>query len=67
MQLIGCTSSDLTHLGDSRLISGHAAQLLAVGHGHSWQPQHQGEESLVPAERLLSQLTTRQRGIQRQV
>lgn len=61
------TSSDLTHRGDWRIIRWDTTQGFGLHRGIARNPQHQGEQTLVPPERLLGQLATRQRGGERQM
>jgi hypothetical protein len=61
------TSCDLTHGGDGRVVGRDSAQGLGLHRGVSRDAQHQGEQPLVPPERLLGQLAARQGGGEGQV
>lgn len=61
------TSSDLTHRGDRRIIWWDAAEWLGLHRSVTRNAQHQSEETLVPAERLLGQLAAWQRRGERKV
>lgn len=61
------TSSDLTHRSDGRIIGWDAANWFRLHRGIARNAQHQGEQTLVPAERLFGQLATRQRSGERQM
>lgn len=61
------TSSDLTHRGDGRLIWWDAAEWFGLHRSVARNAQHQSEETLVPAERLLGQLAAWQRRGERKV
>lgn len=61
------TSGDLTHRGDWRIIRRDATEGFGLHRSVARNAQHQSEQTLVPAERLLGQLATRQRGGERQM
>lgn len=61
------TSSDLTHGGDWRVVRRDATEGFGLHRSVAGDAQHQREETLVPAEGLLGQLATRQRGGQREM
>lgn len=61
------TSSDLTHGGDGRIVRRDATEGFGLNRSVARDTQHQSEQTLVPAEGLLGQLATWQRGGERQV
>lgn len=61
------TSGDLTHGGDGRVVRRDASEGFGLHRSVAWDTQHQSEQALVPAERLLGQLTAWQWRCQRQV